>query len=78
MVRTTSFRLNHPLLAVYQHRDSSYARRPGYVTLNGVAALFEPVKQEALEEFVLPQKQPTPDVILRDDILPHRRTHVAL
>jgi hypothetical protein len=66
------------MLAVYQHRDSSYARRPGYVTLNDAAALFESVKHETLEEFVLPPKQPTPDVILRDDILPHRRTHVAL
>lgn len=78
MVRTASFRLSKPVLAIYQHRNSSYRRRPGYIALHDAATLLWPADHEAIDEFVLPPKQPTPDVILRDDILPHRRSRVAL
>ena len=58
----------------YIHRPTSYNIRPGYVALADVAQVL--IDDESA--YALPAKQPTPDVILRADILPERRSHMAL
>jgi hypothetical protein len=79
MVRTTSFRLHTLGPIAYKHRSAEYIRRPGYVAMDNVASLLSSQAQDNFtEEFVLPPKQPTPNVILRDDIMPKQRTRVVL
>jgi hypothetical protein len=79
MVRTTSFRLHNFGPVAYKHRSAFYVSRPGYVAMDNVASLLSSPPQDTFaEEYVLPPKLPTPDVILRDDIMPTQRTRVVL
>lgn len=68
---------NYRADTVYEHRSASYSHRANYVDMAHISALFEAAKSEE-EQYVLPPKQPTPDVILRDDIMPNQRKRVSL
>lgn len=70
------------MLDIYKHRASTYQKRAGYVDIANVQTLFNaksPVTTQPEDEiFTLPPKLPTPNVILRNDIMPKQRTHNIL
>lgn len=82
MVRTTSSLKCHKVLGVYKHRSSVYQKRAGYIDMPDVELLFaadkKPETQDQDEAFILPPKRPTPNVILRSDIMPKQRFHSVL
>ena len=88
MVRNTYTRKTQEN-TTYQHRSSMYAHRSRqfvHATANDTRfdlnVSLNPDQEIAVadqtEQYVLPPKQPTPDVVLRGDFMPTQRSRVAL
>jgi hypothetical protein len=90
MVRKTYSRNNHHSQDAFLHRSSVYLRRDHQVVhkkpvaqakhipvnIVTIPAVSKPTVVQ--EQFTLPPKRPTPQVLLRSDILPAQRTRVSL